>query len=155
MLDQLQRELRGIDRRYLLVKGVLPAVVTIIAMAVGFSLVAGVLLVKEGVIVGSILTQVLALAVMYLLPQFLVGLWMGTRYGPSVATPIAAGLAPILVLVFALGAFGGPVLSPFESLGILLTAVVVWALICSSGLLVGSKLLEPRLKGRKKASVGN
>lgn len=153
MLDQLQRERRGIDRRYLLVMGVLPAVVTIIAMAVGFSLVAGILFVREAVIVGSLLTQVLALAVMYVLPQFVVGLWMGTRYGPAVATPIAAGLAPILVLVVALGAFGGPVLSPFESLGITVAAIVVWALVCTCGLLVGSKLLEPQLKRRTKQTA--
>lgn len=127
----------GCHRRRLLVGGLLPGVVTVIGMAAGFALVAGVLMLREGLIVGSLFTRIGALAVMYLLPQFLVGLWMGRRSGLSIGPPIAAGLAPLLVVVLALGSFGGPMGTPFQAPGLTAGAIVVWSLVCAVGMWVG------------------
>jgi hypothetical protein len=82
---------------------------------------------------------------MYVFPQFLVGLWMGARHGLSVGPPLAAGLAPIVFLILALGAFGGPIASPLASPLLTLGAVVVWSLVCACGLVVGARVVAPRL----------
>jgi hypothetical protein len=137
----------GSDREYLLSRGVFPALGTVVAMAVTFAAVAGVLFVAEGLILGSVVTQMLALVVMYALPPFVVGLWVGNRDGLLVAPAIAAGVAPIVVLVVALGAFGGPVMTPFESPLLLLGAIVAWSVLCGVGILVGAQVLGPRLDG--------
>lgn len=145
MSDALQRRTLEIDREYLLVMGLLPALATILAMAVGFAIVTGVLFVAEGLLVGSVWTQALALGLMYLLPQFVVGLVMGTRYGLSLAPPVAIAVTPILVLILALAAFGGPALTPFQSPLLTLGAIVVWGLTAAGGLVLGANIVAPRL----------
>jgi len=149
MSDALQRSKLEIDREYLLVMGLLPALATVLAMAVGFALVTGLLFVAEGLLVGSVWSQALALGVMYLLPQFVVGLGMGSRYGLSMAPPVAIAVTPILVLVLALGAFGGPALTPFQSPLLTLGAVVVWGLAAAGGLVLGANIVAPRLSARR------
>ena len=145
MSEALQRGELEIDREYLLVMGLLPALATILAMAVGFAIVTGLLFVAEGVLVGSVWTQAVALGLMYLFPQFVVGLGMGTRYGLSATPPIAIAITPILVLVLALGAFGGPALTPFKSPLLLIGSIVVWGLTAAGGLVLGANILAPRL----------
>lgn len=145
MFDQFERPSGQFDRTSVVRTGVIPAVATIVTMAVGFSLVAGVLFVRDGLIVDSAVTQVLALAVMYVLPLFVVGLVMGYREGVSLTPAVVAGLTPLVVLVLALGAFGGPVLTAFESPGIALGAVVVWTIVCGLGMLVGANVVASRV----------
>lgn len=135
----------GSDREYLLSRGVFPALGTVAVMALTFSVVAGVLFVAEGIILGSVVTQILALTVMYALPPFVVGLWVGNRDGLLVAPAIAAGVAPIVVLVVTLGAFGGPVTTPFERPLLLLGAVAAWSVLCGLGILTGVTVLAPQL----------
>ena len=134
-----------LDREYLLVMGLLPAAVTVGAMVLTFSVVGGLLFVAEGLLLGSFWAQLLAVAAMYALPQFAVGVWMGARYGLSAAPPVAVGLAPMVVLVLALAVFGGPVLTPFRSPLLALGAVAAWSLLCACGLVVGANVLAPRL----------
>lgn len=131
----------GGDRRRLLLGGLLSGAATVLAMAVGFAVVAAVLMLREGLIVGRLWTRMFALAVMYLLPQFVVGLWVGRRYGLSIGPPIAAGLAPVVVLVLALGAFGGPLGTPFRSPALTAGAIVVWSAVCAAGMLVGDAVV--------------
>jgi len=131
------RDPREVDREYLFEFGLLPALATILAMAVGFALVGGVLMAREGLIRGSVWTQVLALLVMLVVPQFAVGLWVGRRSGLAVGPPIAAGLAPVVVLVVALGAFGGPVSTPIQTPIFTVLAVAVWSGVCACGMAVG------------------
>jgi len=138
---------RRFDREYLLVMGLVPAAATVGAMMLTFSVVGGLLFVAEGVLLGSLWTQLLAVAAMYALPQFAVGLWMGARHGLAVVPPVAAGLAPMVVLILALGAFGGPMLTPFRSPLLALGAVVAWSTLCACGLVVGAKVLAPRIDG--------
>jgi len=135
-----------IDRRDVIDLGLLPALATIGAMAVGFSLVGGVLMAQESVIRSSIVTQVLAMLVMFVLPQFAVGLWVGRKNGVRAGPAVVAGLTPIAVLVLALGAFGGPISTPFQTPLYTAGAVVVWMAACASGMAVGEKLLAPRLE---------
>lgn len=134
------------DREYLLRFGALPALATIVAMAVCFSVVAGVLFVRDGLIVDSVVTQVIALAVMYVVPLFVVGLWTGVRDGLAVAPALAAAVTPIVVLILALAAFGGPVVTAVESPLLVVGAVVLWTLVCGLGNAVGATVLEPRLR---------
>ncbi len=129
------------DRRRLLLGGLLPGGATVLGMAAGFTIVAGILMVREELIVGRLWTRILAIAVMYLLPQFVVGLWMGRRYGPSIGPPIAAGLAPVVVMVLALGAFSGPIGTPLQAPGLTVGAFVVWSVVCAGGMLVGHALV--------------
>jgi len=134
----------NLDRRAVVVKGLLPAGLTLLAMAIAFSLVGGLLLAAEGVVLSNLGTRILALAVMYLLPQFVVGLWMGTRYGLSAGPPLAAGIAPVVFLVLALAAFGGPVATPLGTPLLTLGAVLVWTLVSACGLFVGARVVAPR-----------
>jgi hypothetical protein len=138
-----------IDREALVARGVVPAAATLGAMAVGFGLVAGVLIARESLILAAPWTKALALAMMYVFPQFVVGLWMGVRHGVTPGPAIAAGLAPIVVLMLALFAFGGPALSPLEVPLVTLGAIVVWGGTCAGGLLVGDRVLAPRLEARR------
>jgi hypothetical protein len=135
----------AVDRRAVVVNGLLPAGLTLLAMAVSFSLVGGLLLAAEGVVLSNLGTRVLALGVMYLLPQFVVGLWMGARHGLSAGPPLAAGFAPVGFLVLALGAFGGPIATPFGAPLVTAGAVLVWTLVCACGLVVGARVVAPRL----------
>lgn len=146
MSDGLTGQLE-FDRRDALRMGLVPALATIVTMALGFVLVAAVLFIQEGLILGSIVTRILALLLMYVVPQFVVGLWVGRRHGIVVGPAVAAGLAPLVVLVLALGAFGGPVSTPFQVPLAAAGAVVVWAATCACGMVVGSKLVAPRLDG--------
>jgi hypothetical protein len=128
--------------------GLLPAAGTIVAMTVGFSLVGGFLLAWETVIVGSFWTQILALSIMYIIPHFVVGLWLGTRYGLAVVPPIAAGLTPVIVLMIAMALFGGPIGAPFVNPGLTALSVAVWMAVCAGGLVVGAKTDVAQLKTR-------
>lgn len=145
MFERWHRPDAETDKEYLLRFGALPAIATIVAMGVCFALVAGVLFVRESLIVGSIVTQLLALAVMYVVPLFAVGLWTGNRYGVAAAPAVVAGVTPIVVFVLSLAAFGGPVLTAFGSPLLLVGAVVLWSVVCGLGNVVGSKVLSPRL----------
>ncbi|MFC7072075.1 hypothetical protein ACFQJ7_04205 [Halovenus rubra] len=135
----------GSDREYLVSRGVIPALGTIGAMAVAFSVVAGILFVAEGLIVNNVVTQTVAILVMYALPPFAVGLWVGKRHGLLVAPAIAIGVAPIMVLITALAAFSGPVLTLFDSPLLLVGAVAGWSALSGFGIAVGSKLVKPWL----------
>lgn len=136
------RDVRAeVDRKYLVEHGLLPALATIIAMAAGFAVVAALLMVRDGLVRGTIWTRLLALLVMFVVPLFAVGLWVGRRNGLAVGPPIAAGLAPIVVLVLALGAFGGPVTTPVETPVYTVVAVVVWSIACTCGMAVGATVL--------------
>jgi len=141
MLERWREYARRIDRHSLLERGLLPAVAAVAAMAVGFAVVGVVLFVREAVIVDRLWTQILALAVMYLLPQFVAGLWTGRRSGLAVAPPVAAGVAPVLVVGVALGLFGGPVATAVQNPGLTVGAVVVWGIVFACGMLVGAKAL--------------
>ena len=145
MSDALQRSTLEVDREYLFVMGLLPALATILAMVVGFAVVTGLLFVAEGLLVGSVWSQALTLAIIYLFPHFVVGLGMGTRYGLSMAPPVAIAVTPILALVLALGAFGGPVLTPFQSPLLTLGAIVVWGVAAAGGVVLGANVVAPRL----------
>lgn len=142
MFDRWDGHTPRVDRRYLLTMAVVPGVATIGAMAVTFTLAGVILLVREGLIVGSLWTRLLALVGMYLLPQFAVGLWVGTRHGLAITPVLAAGIAPVIVLIGALGLFGGPILTPVFSPLLTLGAVTVWSLVCALGLLVGTKVIS-------------
>lgn len=154
MFERLTGQASRIDRRYLLRMGVIPGVATIVAMAVTFTLVGVLLLTVETVVVGSPVTRALALAVMYLLPQFAVGVWMGTRHGLAVSPAVAAGVAPVVVVVVALGLFGGPMTTPFDSPQLTLGAVVVWSVVCAAGLVVGARVVGPRYATQEPAVDG-
>lgn len=145
-MSQRVQSIQTVDRQQLLKMVLLPAVATLGAMAVCFAVVGGLLLVFETFLLGSIVTKAVALVVMYLLPHFLVGTWIGTRTGLAVAPPVAAGLAPIVFLFLMLGAFGGPPLTPLDVPVITLAAIAVWSGIFACGLVVGERVLDPRLR---------
>ncbi len=151
MFDQWREQTPRIDRRGLVERGVLPAVATVAAMASGFAVVMVVLFVREPIIVDRLLTQILALAVMYLLPQFVAGLWIGRRNGVAVAPPIAAGIAPVFVVVVALGLFGGPIATPLQSPGVTVLAVAIWSGVFACGMFVGATVLGPPDTDRDRA----
>ena len=136
----------GDGRRRVLTLGVIPAVATVAVMTVIFGVVTGVMLVNGSLITGSVVTQAVALASMYLLPQFLIGTWAGTRHGLSAWPAVAAALAPIVVLVVAFLAWGGPVLSVFENLLLLVGAGLGWTVVAGLGVVVGDRMLGPRLR---------
>jgi len=136
----------GDGRRRVLTLGVIPGVATVAVTAVTFGIVTGVTLVDGSLITGSVVTQAAALASMYLLPQFLVGTWAGTRHGLSAWPAVAAALAPIVVLVAAFLAWGGPVLSVFENLLLLVGAGLGWTIVAGLGVVVGDRVLGPRLR---------
>ncbi len=137
----------GDSRRRAVTLGVIPGVATVVVTAVTFGVVTGVTLVNGSLITGSVVTQVAALASMYLLPQFLVGTWAGTRHGLSAWPAVAAALAPIVVVVIAFLAWGGPVLSVFENLLLLVGAGLGWTIVAGLGVVVGDRVLGPRLRG--------
>lgn len=134
----------GDGRRRAVTLGVIPGVATVAVTAVTFGVVTGVTLVDGSLITGSVVTQVAALASMYLLPQFLVGTWAGTRHGLSAWPAVAAGLAPVVVLVVAFLAWGGPVLSVFDNLPLLVGAVLGWTLVAGLGVVVGDRVFASR-----------
>lgn len=133
------------DRERLVVEAVLPAVGTIVGMALTFSIMGAIMILRETLIVGRLWTQLFALATMYLVPQFVVGLVIGRRYGLSVGPPIAAGLAPVAFLTLSLGLFGGPISAPFRNIGLTVAAIGGWSLLCAAGMVLGSGALQSRL----------
>lgn len=136
------------DRRDQLRIGALSAGLTILAMAIGFAVIAGILIGRETVILWNIWTRGLALGVMYLLPHVVAGTVIGTRYGLGVVEPLVAGLVPVVVATLSLAAFGGPVLTVFQSPLILVVAVVVWTALFAGGQAVGDRIVAPRLAER-------
>jgi len=118
----------------------LPGVAVLGAMAAGFVVVAAVLLTWEVAIVDSLWTRLLALALMYLLPHIGVGYWVGRRQGLAVEPPIAAGLAPVLLLVVMLFLFGGPALTPVRAPLVTVGAVAVWSGAFAVGMVAGTRL---------------
>lgn len=145
MQDQWSRVRPSVDRQSLVELGLLPAGLTIVAMAVAFGFVALLLLTVETLLLSNIVTRVLALAVMYLLPHFVVGIWYGRRSGVEPVAALAAGIAPILVLVLAFLAFGGPFLTPAQVPAVTLGAVVVWSAMFAAGMYLAARVLWPSL----------
>lgn len=129
-----------VDRDRLVAGWLLPGATVIGAMAVGFVLVAAVLLTSEPLITGALWRELLALATMFLFPHLVAGLWFGRRHEPALGPPIAAGLAPIVVLMLAFAANGGPVLTPFLLPLATLGSVVVWAATFATGMVAGERL---------------
>ena len=148
MSDTLEGSEFGIDRAYLRTQVLLPALATVVAMMVGFTIVTALLFVAEGILVSNGLTQSFTLAIIYLLPHFVVGLGMGIRHGLAVAPPVVIAFTPVVGLIIAFAAFGGPGSTPFQSPALTLGAVVVWGLVAAGGLLLGAKLLAPWLAER-------
>lgn len=132
------------DERPLLAMWVLPALTAVGAMAAAFVLVSVALFVAEPVVLGSVWTRLLALAVMLVLPHLATGLWEGYRRGIGAAQPVAAGVAPVLVLLLALLAFGGPTSTPFESPLLTVAAVAVWTATYGGGMIVGATVVRSR-----------
>lgn len=143
MIERWRDARTEVDRQYLVEYGLLPALATILAMAVGFAVVAAVLMVRDGLIRGTVWTRLLALLVMFVVPVFAVGLWVGRRNGLAIGPPIAAGLSPVIVFVLALGAFGGPVTTPVETPVYTVAAVAVWSTVCACGMAAGATVLGP------------
>ncbi len=129
-----------VDRRGLLVGWLVPGGVTVGVMAVGFALVAGVLFANESLVVGSGIVSWFALAVMFLFPHLVAGLLYGRRFGLSVGAPVAAGLAPVVVFVFAMALFGGPVATPLSTALTTLGAIGGWALVFATGMVASVRL---------------
>jgi len=127
-----------VDREHLVVGWLVPGGVAVGAMAVGFVLVAAVLLTNEPLVTGSGWQETLALATMFLFPHLVAGLWFGRRHGPAVGPPVAAGFAPVVVLVFALALHGGPVLTPVLAPIATLGAVATWAVVFAAGMYVAA-----------------
>ncbi len=129
-----------VDRDHLVVGWLVPGSAAVGAMAVGFVLVAVALLTNEPLVTGSGWQQTLALATMFLLPHLAAGLWFGRRHGQAVGPPVAAGFAPVVVLILALALHGGPVLTPFLVPLVALGAVATWAAIFAAGMFVSARV---------------
>ena len=124
-----------------------PAVAAVVAMAIGFTVVGVAILLQEAFIRGSTLMSYLALAIMFLVPPFAAGLYLGRRQGFGIGPAVAAGVAPIVVLILALGAFGGPMATPFQAPLYTLAAISAWTALCAGGMLAWTTLLGPRIDG--------
>jgi hypothetical protein len=148
MFDHWQAERPRADRDYLFERVLVPAMATFLAMAVGFILVFVGIQFAEGLLLSSLLTRFLTLAVMLVFPHVVVGLAVGVRYDLFAVTPIVAGLTPPFVTVVSLAAFGGPILTPFESPLVLVGAILVWAGLCAGGMVLGARALAPWLAER-------
>ena len=134
----------AVNRSRLQTGVLLPTGAVLVAMAVGFILVGGLLLAWEQAILGAEWSRWFALAVMYLLPHFVVGYWIGTRNGLSVESPLAAGIAPVLLLVVSLALFGGPVSTPLRAPLLTGGAIVGWTLTFAAGMVLGVRLTRNR-----------
>ena len=140
------------DGRERLEVGVRSALGTIVAMAIGFAMVGGVLLAEETVILWTTGTRIVALLAMYVLPQFVAGYWLGTRGQRGITGPIAAGFAPVVMLTIALGGFGGPVSSVFQTPLLTASAILVWSVTFACGQHLGATRLEGRRDERGRQS---
>lgn len=154
MQDQWSRVRPAVDRESLVELALVPAGLAILAMAVAFGFVAVLLLALETLLLSNIVTRLLALAVMYVLPHFVAGLWYGRRDSLEPLAALAAGIAPLLVLVVALLAFGGPFLTPAQVPGVTVGAVVVWSATFAGGMYLGARVLWPALSDRETAANG-
>ena len=125
-----------VDRENLVVGWLVPGSAAVVAMAVGFVLVAAVLLTNEPLVTGSGWQRALALATMFLFPHLAAGVWFGRRHGRAVGPPVAAGFAPVVVLIFGLALHRGPVLTPFRAPVAALSAVAAWAAVFAAGMFV-------------------
>ena len=128
---------------------IVPALASVVAMAVGFTVVGVVIMVQEEFIRDSTVMSYLALALMFLVSPFAAGLWLGRRQRVGIGPALAAGVAPIVVLILALGAFGGPIGTPFRAPLYTLAAIVGWSSVCACGMAVWTKLLGPHLVDSK------
>lgn len=152
MFEHWQTERPRADRDYLFERVLVPAVATFLAMAVGFILVFGGIQVAEGILLSSLLTRFLTLAVMLVFPHVVVGLALGVRYDLFAVPPIVTGLTPPFVTTVSLAAFGGPILTPFESPLVLVGAILVWAGLCAGGMVFGARALAPWLAERNEGA---
>jgi hypothetical protein len=132
---------------------IVPALASVVAMAVGFTAVGVTIMLQESVIRDSTVMSYLALAVMFLIPPFAAGLYLGRRQGAGIGPALAAGIAPIVVLILALGAFGGPMATPLQAPVYTLVAVAVWSILCACGMVAWTTLLGPRV-GESRATPG-
>lgn len=115
-------------------------------MALGFASMGALLLAREQVILASPITQWIAVAIMYLVPHLVAGAWIGSRQGVALEPPIAATVAPVLVLVLALAVFGGPVSTPVQALPMTIGAMVIWGLAFTVGMVAGDRFdLRPNV----------
>jgi hypothetical protein len=133
-----------VDRDHLVVGWLVPGGAAVGAMALGFVVVAVLLLTNEPLVTGSGWQEGLALATMFLFPHLAAGLWFGRRHGPAVGPPVAAGFAPVVVLILALALHGGPVLTPFLVPAVALGAVATWAAVFAVGMVVSARVTPVR-----------
>lgn len=145
MEDQLSRVRPTVDRESVVELGVVPAGLTIVAMAVAFGAIAVLLLTLETVLLRNIVTRLLALSIMYLLPHFVAGLWFGRRSSVEPVAALVAGIAPIIFLALAFLAFGGPFLTPVQVPLVTLGAILVWSATFLGGTYLGTRVLWPAL----------
>lgn len=146
MSERVQELRTAVTESGLVERVLVPALAAVVAMAVGFTIVGVVIMLREEFIRDSTVMSYLALALMFLVPPFAAGLWLGRRQGIGIAQALAAGVAPIVVLILALGAFGGPVGTPFRAPAYTLAAIAVWSSVCACGMALWTKLLGPRVE---------
>lgn len=133
----------GADTRARVLRlGIVPGVATVVMMTVAFGIVVGLTLAFESLIVGTVIGRGLGLVSVFVLPQFIVGVWAGLRHGLSVWPPVAAGVAPVVAAVVTFGAWGGPLLAPVSNPVLLVGAVLAWMLVAGVGLVGGDRLLS-------------
>lgn len=138
MLDRWQALSDRLGDRPVLKRLVVPSLLAVGCMAVAWALVAGLLILREPLVVGFTFTRVLALGVMFLSGHLLAGFWTGRRLGLQPIAAVGAGFTPVLVLILATAVFGGPVLTPFETPLLTLAGVLVWTISFGVGMVVGS-----------------
>lgn len=131
-----------IDRRYLGRQVLAPAAGALVAMGVGFALVAGLVFVAEGFLLTNIVTQIAGLALMYVVPHFVAGVLAGRRIGVDIAPAVAAGVTPVVFATLMFAVFGGPTSTAVQTPTVTLLAMLVWTVVFAGGLVVGSKLAE-------------
>lgn len=135
-------DLGSLDRDRMVQQWLQPAAATLVAMLIAFGLVAGVLLARESLVLGSTVSRVVALVTMYLLPHVVAGFWIGRQMDPALEPALVAGLAPVLFLLIALAAFGGPIATPFRAPLVTVGAVIVWSIAFGVGMVLGGETRE-------------
>jgi hypothetical protein len=128
-----------IDRHYVGRQVLAPAAAALVAMGVGFGVVAGLIFVAEGFLLTNTVTQVAGLALMYVVPHFVVGVLAGRRLGFDIAPAIAAGIAPVVFATLMFAVFGGPISTAVQTPTVTILAMLVWTLVFAVGLFAGSK----------------
>jgi hypothetical protein len=140
MADNWYPRADDIDRRYLGRQVLAPAAGVLLAMGIGFGIVAGLIFVAEGFLLTNIVTQIAGLALMYVVPHFVVGVLAGRRIGVDIASALAAGIAPGVFATLMFAIFGGPTSTAVQTPTVTLLAILVWTAVFALGLFVGSKL---------------